>query len=223
MEGLLDKLNLGNIGSMFSGLLNTAQAEPQQTQGLIPASKTKLNPLLTEHFSRLKIEDTAKAKQNLDKFTNYVGMMESDNNLLASNKARVGDGGSSAMGKFQYLTDNSNGQSALQTAINRSKKYVNEPWMADLYVKGNITDLNDDQQTLLFHGDMFEKKGSDALMKRVLQGDPAAMEEAYKTLHHTNPDEATLKRMNKMKKLIYQEATMKCKGKGKKGYGKKGK
>lgn len=30
--------------------------------------------------------------------------------------------------------------------------------MADLYVKGNITDLNDDQQTLLFHGDMFEKK-----------------------------------------------------------------
>ena len=68
---------------------------------------------------------------------------------------------------------------------------------------GNITDLNDEQQTLLFHGDMFEKKGSDALMKRVLQGDPAAMEEAYKTLHHTNPDEATLKRMNKMKRLIY--------------------
>ena len=113
---------------------------------------------------------------------------------------------------YQFLTDNTNGQSSLQSAVNRTKKYVNEPWLDEVYKTGNIKDLTKDQQTLLFHGDIFQKTAQvdgkkvpglgDNLMKGVLTGDKNSMLEGYKILHHTNPDKATLKRMAKYEYLL---------------------
>ena len=215
--GLLDKIK-DKVSGLSGGLLSQGLEQNNDVAALLDqqsksyANVSTLNPLLNKHFRRLKILEPELGKQNLDKWTNFVSMVESDNNLKASNKERVGDDGSSAEGMYQFLTDNTNGQSSLQSAVNRTKKYVNEPWLDEVYKTGNIKDLTKDQQTLLFHGDIFQKTAQvngkkvpglgDNLMRGVLTGDKNSMLEGYKILHHTNPDEATLKRMAKYEYLL---------------------
>ena len=65
--------------------------------------------------------------------------------------------------------------------------------MDKAYKSGKVEDLTREQQTIIFFGDLFEKAGSDSLMKAVLTGDRNAMLKAYYKLHHTNPDEQTKK------------------------------
>ncbi len=73
-----------------------------------------------------------------------------------------------------------------------------QPWMEEVLKHKDAGKLTREQQTLLFLGDILEKKGSDKFMKKVLTGDKSAMRDAYRILHHTDTsDKATETRANK--------------------------
>ncbi|NIU86128.1 MAG: hypothetical protein GWN56_02145, partial [Nitrosopumilaceae archaeon] len=57
------------------------------------------------------------ARRRIDEFMNELAYIESRNRNIANQT-----GESSAQGYFQFLTDTSKGQSALQTAVKRVKK-----------------------------------------------------------------------------------------------------
>lgn len=85
MEGLLDKLNMEDLGaklSKFSGLLGMGQADPQQLQGLIPESKTK-------------------PKSTYDKFKNAETLGLEGADAFIRTNANLAPGGSSAYGPVQ--------------------------------------------------------------------------------------------------------------------------
>jgi len=148
-----------------------------------------LDKLIKAHSDRLGIDPTV-AKENLMKFAEIVGQIENSGKTQGKNP-------SSAEGLYQFKTDTSEGQSSLETAINRTRKYLGDrSWMQDAERTDAINFLPRDYQTTLFIGDLMEKEGSDKLMRRVATlGDKDAMLEAYLELHHTNRDEpGTLKR-----------------------------
>ena len=50
----------------------------------------------------------------------------------------------------------------------------------------------------MFLANMFAQRGSDKLLSKVAYGDLDAMKEAYYKFHHTDPDKATIKRVEKL-------------------------
>ena len=82
-------------------------------------------------------------------------------------------------------------------------------------IKNNPKEWTDDQADIMFLANLFSrsvKEGEstysgiegrgylidELLKKALLEGDRAAMEDLYYTLHHTAPDEATINRVNKI-------------------------
>lgn len=149
--------------------------------------------LINKHATRLKVKPDV-AMKNMTNFANFVGHMESGNNLKAKNVPQKGKEASSASGKYQFVNE------SIKPAINRLERTLGmEDWMKELLVHKDITKLNDEQQTLVFLGDLLEKDGSDKYMKKIMStGDSKAMLQAYYKLHHTNPDVATRKRALKI-------------------------
>jgi len=100
-------------------------------------------------------DDEQGARRRLDKFMEELAFIESRNKNVANST-----GESSAKGYFQFLTDTSRGQSALQTAIKRTKKYFGNrkiDWMDKVYKTGDVMSLSYEQQKLLVIGDLMEK------------------------------------------------------------------
>jgi hypothetical protein len=125
-----------------------------------------------------KINDKNLFVSNILKFCKLVRIIESDNNCLAKNKT------SSAKGCYQFI------DSALKTAYNRLNRYYNAPFKP-------ILDCSKNEQTALFLADMFQKKGTDNYLLSI--GNDFNMIDAsalYSKFHHTNPDQATIIRMN---------------------------
>ena len=162
-----------------------------------------VNNLVSTHLSRLGFDPTNTENiDRLNELADVVGMIESDGDLRAKNKQ-----GSSARGLYQFLTNDSKGQSSLQTAVKRVKKYVTADWLDEVAKTGKVEDLTKEQQTLLFFGDILEKSGSDDLIKKLL--DPTSSQEEinqakldiYLKLHHTKPNRATI---NRAKRFIFK-------------------
>ena len=174
----------------FGNVVNTS------TSKFISPAAAQSDQLFSGHLDRLG-GDNPESRARLTDLASKVAMIESDGNMGAKNKS------SSATGLYQFLVDDSKGQSALQTAVNRTKKYVKADWLDEVARTGKVEDLSAEKQTILFFGDIMEKEGSDQYLKKLL--DPNASEEQindammdiYLKLHHTDPDEKTLKRAKK--------------------------
>ncbi len=166
------------------------------TARFISPAAAQSDQLLTRHLGRLGA-DSPEARSRLAELASKVAMIESDGNMRAKNKD------SSATGLYQFLVDDSKGQSALQTAVKRTKKYVQADWLDEVAKTGKVEDLSAEKQTILFLGDILEKEGSDKYVKKLLDPNSSekevkdSMMQIYLKLHHTNPDEATLNRAKK--------------------------
>jgi len=123
--------------------------------------------------------------ENIYKWSRMVREIESDNNPMAA------AGTTSAKGVYQF-TD-----ASVNTAKNRMynmgffKEEIRE-------ISNNPHKWTDEHADCMFLANMFAQRGSDKLLKKVGSLDLEAMKEAYYKFHHTDPDEATIKRVNKL-------------------------
>lgn len=148
-------------------------------------------PIVNYHVKRLGYtgENIKKAKEALYDYADWVAMIESNGNTNAQNPR------SSAAGAFQFIRE------ARAPAINRVKK-ANPRWSSG--ADEDITKWSYDKQRALALGDLLEKtiektpgKG-DELFKRIIDGDKEAWKEMYYKGHHTAPDAATKRRVEKI-------------------------
>ena len=152
--------------------------------------KTKMSQLVDWHLDRLEIEDKASAKHNLlNVFMPTVLEMESSGNYQAVNIPQEGKEATTAKGGFQFV------EGSVEPALNRLERRIGkQDWGEELREHKDASKLTEQQQQLLFMGDLLEKKGSDKYMKQVMAGDKQGSMDAYYKLHHTAPDEATINR-----------------------------
>ena len=143
--------------------------------------------VLKHHLSRLHLTYPVDAEY-LQTFCTLVAHMESDHNPKARSFI------STAKGLYQFI------DGSLTPAINRTRKALGDaPWLAALETRRDITRFGADKQTALFLGNILEMKGTDPfIMNIALTGSRGAMKQLYAEKHHTNPDEATLARMEKV-------------------------
>ena len=120
---------------------------------------------------------------NIYRWSRMVREIESDNNPKASADT------TSAKGVYQF-TD-----ASVETAKNRmynmgfEKEYIRE-------IDNNPHEWTNEHADSIFLANMFAQRGSDALLKKIGKGDLDAMKTAYYKFHHTDPDNATKKRVN---------------------------
>jgi len=170
------------------------------SKGIERPMSTPLNYLVTQHMKRILPNNTMSTvpfppnnpgeeavRGRLLEFMGEISEVESRNK-------NVGNKTSSAEGFFQFLTDDSKGQSSLQTAIKRTKKYFGNrkiDWMDKVAKTGDVMSLSYEQQMLLAIGDLMEKKGSDDLWLKFFKAKTdnelaQAKREIYSKLHHTD-------------------------------------
>jgi len=195
-----------NIQDLFKGFEEKPEAEITPVEGVSPDINPYIQTVLDAHINRLGVEPE-EARKNALEFATYVGFVENSGETYGRNIPEEGKEASSASGLYQFLTDDSKGQSALQTAINRTKKYVGEqPWLTEAFDKGEVEGLTRNQQTALFLGDMLEQKGGDEYMKPILEGDRSKWVSAYKKMHYRgNTTNATNERADKIFKQMNVE------------------
>jgi len=148
--------------------------------------------------SRFTYDNIDKVKQDLNELGAFIMEVESDGNVNAANPK------SSARGLFQFTKD------ASQTAMNRvESKLGKQERFNQVRQSGDVRDLSAEDQTLLFYGDILEKKGSDALIQKFIDADTSenkkdAAFEIYKVLHHTGklPLTASMNTKRKLKKYF---------------------
>lgn len=178
----------GVLGGSSSSSSKTPQPmeQPSVTPESTKVSTSSYNQLVSKHADRLGVDPLA-ALENMKEFSRLVGLVESNGNLTAKNIPQKGKEATSASGKYQFVKD------SIEPAVNRLERTLGmQPWMAKVLKDKDVTALDDEQQTLLFMGDMLEKTGSDKYMKKIMaSGDSEAMLQAYYKLHHTKPDAAT--------------------------------
>lgn len=119
-------------------------------------------------------------KNNIMNFADRVAAIESDKNPLAKNST------SSAKGMYQYI------DSAVIPALTRLARY-------DIHLlHKNMLDYSTEEQTAIFLADIFQKTGTDKYLIAIANDDDMKNQGMlYAKFHHTNPDAATLQRMNK--------------------------
>jgi hypothetical protein len=204
-QGIFDKLMNLFVSPVYgSDNIETAETQFDDFGNVVNASTSRFispvaaqsDQLFSGHLNRFG-GDSPEARSRLTELASKVAMIESDGDMKAKNPD------SSATGLYQFLVDDSKGQSALQTAVNRTKKYVKADWLDEVARTGKVEDLSPEKQTILFFGDIMEKKGSDQYLKKLLDPNASekqindAMMDIYLNLHHTNPDKATLERAKK--------------------------
>jgi len=156
---------------------------------------SSMDQLVDWHIERMGIQNPEAAKHNLlNVFMPTVLEIESSGNYKAANKTTTARGG------FQFV------QGSVEPALNRLERRIGkQDWGEDLREHKDASKLTPEQQQLLFVADLLEKEGSDAYMKKVLDGDKKASMDAYYKLHHTAPDEATTKRTEEIFGKVYDD------------------
>lgn len=159
-----------------------------------------MQKLINFHLDRLGIEDKKSATFNLKNvFMPTVLEMESSGDYKAVNIPQEGKEATSAKGGFQFVAG------SVVPALNRLERRIGkQDWGKELRQHKDASKLSPEQQQLLFMADMLEKDGSDQYMIKVMQGDKKGSMEAYYKLHHTAPDEATIKRADKIFGEVYK-------------------
>lgn len=202
---------MSNNYDAFGNILSTPEMEviPTRRAEVIEVSNVSdvnqirsplAETLMTKHLNRSGMEglDSTRARNILYDFALKVGRAESSGNPKARNKPLEGKEASSATGLYQFLVGNADkgeDNSSLQVAVNRAKKRIDAPWLDEVFKTGKVEDLTPDQQTVLFLGDILEKKGSDKLIKSLLDPNASekeqkkAMYKIYLNLHHTKKED----------------------------------
>ena len=140
---------------------------------------------MNRQFLRLKSADYRGFLRNIYEFSRQVREIESDNNPKAAAKT------TSAKGVYQF-TD-----ASVQTAKNRmynmgfEKEDIRE-------IDNNPHKWTDEHADSMFLANIFAQRGSDKLLKKIGSGEIEPRKEAYYKFHHTDPDEATIKRVDKI-------------------------
>ena len=130
-----------------------------------------------------------------DDYLNLIRKIESDNRLMAN------PGTTTAKGVYQFTDD------SVETAKNRAANMGFDKGIINL-IPDNPQQWTDDEADMLTLSNLFaqsmkvpgpiKSKGLvDALLVDAFSGDRQAMQEAYYKLHHTNPDDATKRRVDK--------------------------
>ena len=139
------------------------------------------------------------SRANLNWMADMIGKIESDNNPEAINTSED----SSARGEYQWLTNPKEGQPAFITGLNRAINNYEESgfeppaWIYEAKEHGDPLRLLPEQQREIFFADIFERTGSDALIKKIIENrDVDALKELYLDKWHTKPDKATIDRVN---------------------------
>ena len=180
------------------------------------AEKFNVNIPIARFMRRKNISRT----DNLKEFADRVALLESSGGKNKINKV------SSARGTYQFLTDvNQEGQSSIETALNRVKTVYEKsnekvPAFVDRIRKAiskdkkakrgytntseAVLNLSKPEEDILFWSNITQAKkkendeGTDNKLVKIIQGDTAAAKSLYGMYHHTRPDTETLKRMNQV-------------------------
>jgi hypothetical protein len=146
--------------------------------------------LVMKHLSRFKIQDKEQALNNLNSWTEKVLQAESDGDW----EAKELGGTTTASGGFQFV------KGSVEPALNRLERRMKRkmPWRDELLKHKDASKLTAEQQTLLFLGDILEKRvgapgTGDELIKKILSGDKQGMYDAWYTMHHTIPTDPKLR------------------------------
>lgn len=145
---------------------------------------------MNEQMDRLNIPQDQRQDfmNNMYKYSQTVRGIESDNNPMAA------AGTTSAKGVYQF-TD-----ASVDTGFGRlGNMGYNQDFISG--IPQSPHDWSDEQADAMFLGNMFAQSGSDKYIRGIGAGDVQSQRDAYSLFHHTNPDEATLNRMNKFMPL----------------------
>lgn len=126
--------------------------------------------------------------------TDFIIEVESGGDHLAYNA------GSGAMSLTQFKP------ASVTTGINRQQNYLTRHRIGPLPVWGRVVredpkrffELSKMQQRLVTLANIFECPGSDDLLRRYLLGEDDAAKTLYNECHHTNPDDATNRRVDRL-------------------------
>ena len=138
---------------------------------------------LTSQFDRMNIpeEEREGMTGNIFDFARKSRFIESSDNIMAEPET------STAKGLYQF-TDKT-----VPTAFNRYRNTTGDKEWGGL--SQNPQDWSEDESDMMFLANMYAQSGSDEYMRAIGGGDRDAMKGAYSLYHHTDPDEATYKRM----------------------------
>ncbi len=155
--------------------------------------------LIDKHLERLKrnpnnIEiETVRLKQ----LCVFIGQVENNGKTISKKVATSAYGiTTTAKGLYQFV------DGSVEPAINRTKKYIGELlFFKKLRVHKNMNLIDRDNQTLLFLGDILEKKGSDKYIKQVLNGEKIGYMNVYFKLHHTSKSNLSDRNITRIENL----------------------
>ena len=183
---------------------NSARFQGVSAAGVVPNLNYPLSDQIMDRMlERLNIPAAQRpgARHNLQEFLTRVGAMESDYDPSARAATTT------ASGTFQFTRGSS------ITALNRMENLLGAnnqelPQWAQTYrteargtagnrnAYGNLAaTLTDDQARAMALSNFDQARGSDALLRQVITGQNRGRE-LYTQIHHTNPDAATVRRMN---------------------------
>lgn len=143
---------------------------------------------LNAQMDRLNIpEDQRDAfTSNMYDFSRQVRNIESDNDPM-----RVpGIEGNTAKGVYQFTDD----------SVTTGKNRMANMGFDTEYIEGigsNPQEWSDEQADDMFLANFFAQPGSDRYITDIGRGNVDARKDAYYQFHHTNPDEATRRRVDK--------------------------
>ena len=165
--------------------------EPISELETVPNDLTSL--VLAEAQEERGFEDVGSDvfQENLNLLKSSISDIESSHDPEAKSDI------SSARGKYQWLTNKRKGQPAFVTALNRASQYYTDKelpvphWIKQAYKHNDPTKLTDNQQDSLFMADIFERGGSDVLLKEFLStGKKDILKELYLDVWHTDPEKS---------------------------------
>ena len=184
---------MAGLQTLLSGLLNRGDKSTEIEE------QVKVTPNNVEGPSLTDLVLTAAEKRgvgsgitdsNLNFLIDTIGFLESKHDP----KARNPD--SEAKGEYQWLTEDGSEtkNSSIQTALNRAGNYYTNNnlkiprWITKAKKHQDPRNLTRHQQKELFLADIFERKGSDKYLKKVLDNrDRSALKKLYMNIWHTKP------------------------------------
>ena len=124
--------------------------------------------------------DAMAAHGNMNKFLHTVSVIESDHQRYAANPK------STSKSYFQF-TD-----SAFITAKKRAERMS---WVIE---QDNVMAMSYAEQAALVLVDLYQREGTDKLLSLIADGNVWAMKQVYYRFHHTDPDEDTFNRAERI-------------------------
>ena len=136
----------------------------------------------------------SKVHYSVSQFLDFVKIVESNGDPMARAKT------SSAMSLFQFTIP------SVPTAVNRLRNYMTKhqlgplpAWAVELQKSPtSLYHVPELRQAILTLVNIAEQKGSDQLLRQFFQGESEAAKEIYLIHHHTDPDLATHRRVEKI-------------------------